>query len=229
MGETVRLTSSDGFELAAYRAEPSGPPVGGIVVIQEIFGVNSHIRAVTDGYAAVGFVAVAPALFDRIEPGVELGYEQDDITKGIELARGRTHTALALADIGAAAASVAGTGGGTACVGYCWGGALAAGASINLASRFTACVGYYGGGIATLVDRTPVVPLLLHFGELDHAIPLDDVAKVRAAWPAAEVHVHAGAQHGFNCDQRASFDGPTAALAFEQTLDFLGRHGMGRT
>jgi carboxymethylenebutenolidase len=228
MGTATTLTSADGFVLGAYRAEPEGTPVGGIVVIQEIFGVNSHIRSVADRYAEHGFVAVAPALFDRIEPGVELGYEDDDIAAGIDLARGKTDPKLVMDDLAAAAASVAGIGGGTACVGYCWGGMLAARCAIELPDRFTACVSYYGGGIASLAGGTPLVPLIAHFGELDHAIPLTDVDTVRAAWPAAEIHVHAGAQHGFNCDQRASYDGPTAATAFDQTLAFLARNAMGR-
>src|SRR4051812_17454729 len=211
MGTTTTLTSADGFVLGAYRAEPAGAPVGSIVVIQEIFGVNSHVRSVADRYAEHGFVAVAPALFDRVQPGVELGYEGDDIGVGIDLARGKTDPKLVMDDLAAAADSVAGIGGGTACVGFCWGGMLAARCAIELPDRFTACVSYYGGGIASLAGQQPAVPLLAHFGEIDHAIPLDDVEKVRTAWPQAEIHVHAGAEHGFNCDQRGSYNAPAAA------------------
>jgi carboxymethylenebutenolidase len=206
MGNQITLTSADGFQLSAYQAAPAGTPKGGVVVIQEIFGVNSHIRSVVDRYASHGYLAVAPALFDRIEPGIELGYEEADIGKGIELARGKTDMGNAVADVRAAAAAVAST----------------AVSAIGSGDLFSAASSYYGGGTPTLADQTPVVPMVMHYGELDHAIPLDDVRKLEAAWPGVTFHVYP-AQHGFNCDQRGSYDAAAAALAEERTLAFFAQ------
>ena len=225
MGQTLTLTSADGFQLGAYRADPDGTPKGAVVVIQEIFGVNSHIRSVVDGYAAAGYVAIAPALFDRIEPGIELGYEGDDITKGIDLARGRTDTDKALDDVRAAAAQVAAAGK-VGVVGYCWGGLLTALAAIRLGDVFAAGASYYGGGTPTLAGQTPVVPLVMHYGEQDHAIPLAEVETLRASWPAVTFHIYE-AGHGFNCEQRGSYDAAASALARERTLAFFGQHLAG--
>ena len=222
MGETITLTSADGFALGAYRAEPTGAARGAVVVIQEIFGVNSHIRSVVDRYASHGYRAIAPALFDRVQAGVELGYAEGDIAEGIAIARGKTDMAKALDDVRAAAGAVAGAGR-VGVVGYCWGGLLTALSAIELADVFSAASSYYGGGTPTLVDRTPVVPMLMHYGEHDHAIPLADVEQLRAAWPQVTFHIY-DAQHGFNCDQRASFHAASAALAEERTLAFLGQH-----
>jgi carboxymethylenebutenolidase len=220
MGNTITLTASDGFSLSAYLAEPEGTPRGAIVVVQEIFGVNSHIRSVADGYAADGYLAIAPALFDRAERGVELGYEQSDIEQGIKIARGALDINNVLLDVRAAANEVS-RAGKVGIVGYCWGGMVASLAAIELPDVISAAVGYYGGGVATLVDRKPEAALLLHFGEHDHAIPLTDVDTVRAAWPDATVYVYEGAEHGFNCDRRASFHAPSAELARSRSLAFF--------
>jgi len=220
MGEHLTLTASDGFELGAYRAAPTGTPIGGVVVIQEIFGVNEHIRAVADRYAAHGYLAIAPALFDRVERGVELGYDADGMTQGIELARVKTDPVAVMLDLRAAAAAVA-SAGKVGVVGYCWGGLLTARCAIECGDVFAAASSYYGGGTPTLKDHTPVVPMVMHYGELDHALPLEDVRALAAAWPQVTVHVYDGAQHGFNCDQRASWDAVSAALAEERTLAFF--------
>lgn len=222
MGEIIQLTASDGQALSAYRADPEGAPRAGIVVIQEVFGVNGHIREVADGYAAAGYLAVAPAVYDRVEPSVELGYTQDDINEGLRL-RAAVPLEAAMADI-RAAADVARTGGNgkVGTVGYCWGGFLSSAAAINLAGSVDACVGYYGGGIAaSLLDQEPQVPLLLHFGEEDHAIPLEDVEKIRAAWPGVPAYVYPGAQHGFECDQRPTYQAHAARVALSRTLRFF--------
>ena len=225
MGTTTTLTSADGFHLGAYQATPAGTPKGGVVVIQEIFGVNSHIRSVVDGYAANGYTAIAPALFDRIKPGIELGYTEADVAEGIDLARGKTDIGKALDDARAAAASIA-SAGKTGVVGYCWGGLVTAMAAIRLNDVFSAASAYYGGGTPTLADQTPVVPMVMHYGEQDHAIPLADVEKLRAAWPGVTFHIYA-AGHGFNCDQRGSYDAAAAATAMERTLAFFGEHLAG--
>jgi carboxymethylenebutenolidase len=218
MGERIQLRAADGFTLGAYKAAPNGKPKGGIVVIQEIFGVNNHIRKVADGFAADGYLAIAPALYDRISPGVETGYTPEDIQKGIGF-RQKAATETALQDIDAArkAASEAGK---VATVGYCWGGFLSWCAATRL-NGLSGCVVYYGGGIGGVADETPKCPILAHFGERDQHIPLTDVDKLRSH-KNVEVHVYA-ADHGFNCDERGSYDKPSAETARQRTLAFFAR------
>jgi carboxymethylenebutenolidase len=225
MGETKKLTASDGHRLDAYLARPDGTPKGGLVVIQEIFGVNSHIRAVADGFAAAGYLASAPAMFDRIETGLELSYDADGIATGrgyrskISWAETAMDIAAARGDLESALPEQARAVG---IVGYCWGGSLTwLGATEG---GFAAAVGYYGGQIIELVDRTPRCPTLLHFGSRDAGIPLADVEKIRAAHPDVTIHVYEGAEHGFNCDQRASYNAAAAKLARERTLAFFAEH-----
>jgi len=217
MGKTIRLTASDGHEFGAYRAEPSGAPRGGIVVIQEIFGVNAHIRSVADGFAADGYAAVAPALFDRAERDVELAYDPDGIAAGRAL-RGKLDWDGPLRDIGAAVDSLSGSK--VAVVGYCWGGSLAW-LSATRIDGLAAAVCYYGGQIKDFKDETPRSPVLMHFGSADQGIPLDDVEAIRAAHPDLPIHVYEGAGHGFNCDMRASYDPDAAATARQRTMAFL--------
>ena len=219
MGTTVQLTAADGHVLAAYRAGPEGA-ARGLVVIQEIFGVNHHIRTVCDRFAAQGYAVIAPALFDRVAPGTELTYEPDGVAKGREL-RGRIADEATMHDVAAAAAALGGVPHGI--VGYCWGGTVAWWGATR-AQGFRAAVGWYGGGIAATRMETPACPVQLHFGEKDAGIPLTDVDAVREAQPGVEVFVYPGAQHGFGCDERGSFDPEAAALAQERTLAFLGRH-----
>jgi carboxymethylenebutenolidase len=219
LGKTVTLTASDGHKFSAYRAEPKGKPRGGVVVIQEIFGVNDHIRKVTDGYAAEGYVAIAPALFDRIKPGFEVGYSEADIATGRDM-KGKANTDAALRDIAAARDAIKDSGK-LGVVGYCWGGFLAWLAATRL-DGFAASSSYYGGGIGTVAEEKPRCPVIMHFGDKDHAIPLTEVDKVRAAQKGrpVEIHVYA-AGHGFNCDQRGSHHAESAKLARERTLDFF--------
>ncbi|MHB2169773.1 dienelactone hydrolase family protein [Alsobacter sp. R-9] len=216
-GETIRLTAKDGFTLSAYRAAPAGKPRGGIVVLQEIFGLNPHIRSVADRFAAEGYLAVAPALFDRVEPGIELGYTPEDVTAGAAI-RARTTMDGALADTHAAMCEAA-SAGKVGVVGYCWGGTLAYAASARLAG-VAAAVCYYGGGIAGLLGEVPHAPTIMHFGALDKHIPLTDVDRIRQAYPHLGVFVY-DADHGFNCDARGSFNQPAADLARARTLEFL--------
>jgi carboxymethylenebutenolidase len=219
MGSNITLTSADGFQLSAYRAEPEGAPRGGVVVVQEIFGVNGHIRSVADRYAAAGYLAIAPAIFDRERPGIELGYTEDDIALGRDIARGKLDFPTVLADV-AAAGAVAAEAGKVGVVGYCFGGLVVAAAAIHHGDVFAAAASYYGGGIVGLVDQTPTVPMIMHFGERDHAIPLDDVHTVAAAWPDVTVHSY-DAEHGFNCDHRGSFNAVAAAIAQARTFRFF--------
>jgi carboxymethylenebutenolidase len=221
VSETIRLKASDGFELSAYVARPSGTPKRGLVVIQEIFGVNGHIRRVTDEFARDGFLAIAPALFDRIEPEIELGYTPKDIERGLEL-KSKSPTENALRDIEAARTEVA-RAASVGVIGYCWGGFLTWISATRL-QGFSAAVSYYGGGIGSVAEEQPKCPVLMHFGERDHAIPLADVNKVRAAHQhGVEIHLYPSG-HGFSCDERESFDPDSARVARERTLRFLEAH-----
>ncbi|HSN33477.1 MAG TPA: dienelactone hydrolase family protein [Ideonella sp.] len=218
----IELAAADGHRLGAYVAAPAGKPRGAIVVVQEIFGVNSHIRSVADGYAADGWLAVAPALFDRIERGVETGYADADIQRGIAL-KGASSNDKALLDIAAAIAHAAKAGGAkVGIVGYCWGGLLAWMAACKL-DGLACAVCYYGGGMPDQKSLVPRCPVLAHFGDKDHAIPLQGVQAFRTARPEVEVHLYA-AGHGFNCDQRGSYDAAAAKLARERSLAFFERH-----
>jgi len=210
----LTLTAADGHRLDAYEVNPDGAR-SSIVVIQEIFGVNEHIRSVVDRFASFGYRAIAPALFDRVERGVELGYDEAGIAAGRPMAMAVAGD-QAMLDVAAAVAHVSGTGA-VGIVGYCFGGSLAWLAACEL--PVTAAVGYYGGQIHAVNDRQPKAPTLLHFGELDHAIPLDHVEAIAAAHPDVEVRVYEGAQHGFNCDARASYGALPAAIALGRTLD----------
>ena len=220
MGETLKLTAKDGVAIAAYKAAPTGKPKGAMVVLQEIFGVNHHIRSVTDRYAAQGYLAIAPALFDRVGKGIELSYTQDDVTKGADI-RSKTKLDATLADIDAAVKEVA-SAGPVGVVGYCWGGTLAYAAACRVPG-LKAAVGYYGGGIAAMLNEKPKVPVMLHFGEKDKHISMDDVNKIKKAYPAMPVYVY-DADHGFNCDERGSYDKASAELALQRTLAFFDEH-----
>jgi carboxymethylenebutenolidase len=220
MGSSITLTSSDGFELSAYRAEPEGAVRGGVVVVQEIFGVNGHIRSVADRYAAAGYLAIAPAIFDRDRPNIELGYTEADIEVGRDIARGKLDFKTVLADV-AAAGAAAREAGKVGVVGYCFGGLVTAACAIQHADVFDAAASYYGGGTVSLIDQTPVAPMIMHFGERDHAIPLEDVGKISAAWPDVTVYTY-DAEHGFNCDHRGSFSAVPAAIAQARTFRFFG-------
>jgi carboxymethylenebutenolidase len=219
MGAWEPLMARDGHEFSAYLAAPSGKARGAVVILQEIFGVNDHICKVVDQYAAAGFVSIAPALFDRIGRNIVTGYQPDDVQR----ARGymmQIKREDALTDI-SASINVVKHAGRVALVGYCWGGTLAWIGARTL--PVSAAVGYYVSRIGENLDGVPKCPMLLHFGERDANIPLSDVAKARALFPQGVFHTYA-ADHGFNCDARASYDAASAALAWQRTQDFLAQH-----
>jgi len=221
MGEHVTLTCKDGQKIGAYVAKPTGTAKGAVVVLQEIFGANQHIRKTADLYASNGYLAIAPALYDRVEPNVELGYTGDDPKKGMEI-RAKTELPKTLLDIEAAVDYVK-SAGKVGVVGYCWGGSLTFAAACKIPG-VAAAAGYYGGQIAgSMLDLKPAAPVILHFGENDHGIPLTDVEKIKAAFPDVPVYVYPGAGHGFNCDERASFQKEAADLARTRTLDFFAK------
>ena len=221
MGQTRQLHARDGFKLGAYESAPSGLSKGAVVVIQEIFGVNPHIREVVDGYADAGYYALAPQLFDRIEPGIELGYEEADMGRGIELAFQQLDHALALQDV-QSAIDAAALQGKVGVVGYCFGGLLTWLSACEL-SGVAAASSYYGGGVGGHAEKHPKCPVIMHFGERDAHIPLTEVDKVRSHNPDVQIHVY-DADHGFNCDHRASYDAASAKLARERTLEFFATH-----
>jgi carboxymethylenebutenolidase len=221
MGQMIELTASDGHVLAAYKAEPKGTPRGGVVVIQEIWGINNHVQSVADGYAAEGYLAVAPALFDRVEPGLIMHeYNQETMQRGYGVMQ-KVDPDQALLDV-AAAVKEASAGGKVGVVGFCFGGRMAW-LSASRLDGIAASVPYYGGGIPGLASEQPKCPVLLHFGEKDSLIPLEQVEEFRKAHPELPVHIYP-ADHGFNCDARASYDAESARIARERTLEFLRQH-----
>jgi carboxymethylenebutenolidase len=217
MGEFTTLMARDGHEFQAWLCAPQGPPRGAVIIVQEIFGVNGHIRSVADEYARQGFLTIAPALFDRVRRGVQLGYSADEIQEGYGY-RLQVSDEQALKDLSAALAVVRHAGR-TAVVGYCWGGLCAYLAARELP---VACgISYYGGRIVQHLDKVPSKPFMYHFGERDTHIPLAEVEQIRAAHPAAAFHLYP-AGHGFNCSERPDYDAASAALALQRSLDFLG-------
>ena len=220
MSKTIRLTAADGHTLDAYLAEPKGKPRAAVIVVQEIFGVNSHVRSVADGYAADGYLAIAPAMFDRAERKFESGYSQDDIQRGRETMQ-KVAWDKAMADVTAALDEVK-PAGKVGIVGYCWGGTVVWLAASRVPG-LSAAVSYYGGGVPNFADEQPRCPVMFHFGEKDASIPLEKAKAVAAAHPNAISHFYP-AGHGFNCDQRGSFDAIAARVARERTLEFFAKH-----
>ena len=220
MGKMIELTASDGHKLAAYRADPAGKPRGAIVVIQEIFGVNSHIKQVADGFAADGYVAIAPAVFDRVQKNVDLGYTPEDIAKGREI-RGKVTNDMAVKDA-EAAVKAASSAGKVGIVGYCWGGLVVWLAAAKVPG-LSAAVPYYGGGILDNADLKSKVPLMGHFGDKDQHIPVEGVKKLAERHKEHQIFIYS-ADHGFNCDHRGSYNAPAAKQARERTLGFFRKH-----
>ena len=220
MGEHGNLKASDGHSFAAYTARPSGTAKGGIVVVQEIFGVNIHIREVCDGLAADGYVATAPALFDRVQRDVDLDYTPEGIGAGRDIMQ-TMDWAKSMEDVKATAASLKGEGK-VGLVGYCWGGSVAWLAACR--DSLDCAVGYYGGKIPDFLDETPACPTMLHFGDKDASIPVEGVEKVKAAHPEVTVHRYAEAEHGFNCDRRGSYHAESAKIARGRTMAFFAEN-----
>lgn len=226
MSEWAKVKAEDGHELSAYIAPSTGEPMGALVLIQEIFGVNAHIRGVADGYARDGFLVVVPALFDRIERGVELKYEGEDAKRGFELMY-KLDLNAALMDIAAAYVLAKKADRGIGVVGYCFGGLmswLTATRGEKEKMQPSCCVGYYPGGIGKFAEEEPSCPVMLHIGAEDAHIGQDQIEAVRTAHPEVEIYVYDGAGHGFSCDARASYNPQAAALARERTLAFLKTH-----
>jgi len=227
MSETVQLKAQDGVSCPAYVTRPLAKALGAVVVLQEIFGVNSHIRSVVEGFAEKGYLAIAPHAFHRVQPGLELAYGAEDVAQGraLKAAVEALPAPGVMADIASAIAfGAARTGGKVAVVGYCWGGLLVWRSACTLPG-LSAAIAYYGGGMTGEAEaqRQSLCPVMCHFGEQDHAIPMEGVKAFAQAQPKVEIHTYA-AQHGFNCDQRGAYDAAAATLARERTLGFLARH-----
>ncbi len=225
MGSFQNITSCDGFVFPAYIAQPTDRPKGAIVVLQEIFGVNSHIQTVTDSYAAQGYLAIAPSTFHRIKADVNLGYSADDVNIGKDLkAAAEAIQPQVMQDVQAAvdfALKKLPAGKRVGVVGYCWGGLLTWRAA-SLIQGISAAVPYYGAGmtVGAELTRQPQCPVMVHFGDQDASIPVETVHAFIHEQPKVEVKIYA-ANHGFNCDQRGAFNAPAAELAFNRTLDFF--------
>jgi carboxymethylenebutenolidase len=222
LGKQFTLTASDAFKLGAYRADPAGTPKGGIVVIQEIFGVNQHIRKVCDDFAALGYAAVAPALFDRSQKDYQSGYTPPEIEKSRAFVAKPDWDAM-MRDTDAAIKELK-SAGPVGIVGFCMGGTIAFLAATRL-SGLSAAVGYYGGRIVAFADEKPKCPVQLHFGEKDASIPMADVETIKQKRSGdCEIYVYASGGHGFHCDERGSFDKPSRDLAWQRTRDFFAKH-----
>jgi carboxymethylenebutenolidase len=221
VGKDIKLTASDNFQLGAYRADPASAPKAAVVVIQEIFGVNHHIRAVCDRLASEGYVAIAPSIFDRVEPNFTSGYSPEEVAVARKFVANPDWAAM-LRDTQAAIDAVKNVAP-VGIIGFCLGGSIAYAGATKLSGP-SAAIGYYGGAIVHFADDKPKVPTQLHFGEKDAGIPLSDVETIRAKRPDVEIHVYPGAQHGFHCDERASYDKSSADIAWPRSLGFLAKH-----
>jgi carboxymethylenebutenolidase len=215
----TKLTAADGHEFTAFEAGDANA-ARGLVVVQEIFGVNAHMRLVSERLAGFGYHVLCPAFFDRAERDVQLGYTPEDVKKGLEL-RSKISQEATLLDIAAAAAKLGNKPVGI--IGYCWGGTMAWVAA-SATKNFKASVGWYGGGIAAQRNLVPNCPVQLHFGEQDHGISMSDVAAIREAQPGVEVFTYAGAQHGFGCEARPSYSPRDCELAELRSLAFFAEH-----
>lgn len=225
MEKFIELSAADGFVFPVYTAQPTGPVRGAVVVVQEIFGVNAHIRAVADGYAAQGYLALAPSTFHRVQPDVALAYTAGDVTTGVALkARAEALPAPGVLQDLQATIDYASRVGKVGIVGYCWGGLLTWRAACG-ATGLSAAVPYYGGGMTTPGEmaRQPHCPVLAHFADTDASISLDSVNAFTQAHPDVTVCVYPG-HHGFNCDQRAAYEAAAAELALTRTLAFFKQH-----
>ncbi len=221
-GKTIPMTMGDGAAIGVYRVEPTGARRGGLVLIQEIFGVTEHIRELSDGYAADGYEVLAPALYDREAPGFEATYGAEDIQKALRIARGEHPFDLSIKDT-QVCIDVLKSKGPVFITGYCYGGSVTWAAACRL-TGLKAASGYYGGNIAQMVQETPQCPTILHFGRHDHGIPLEVADKVKALHPEVEVYLY-DAGHGFNSDRRTDYNPQAAKLARERTLALFRANG----
>ena len=220
MGESIKATASDGHEFDIYLAQSKGSPRGGVVLIQEIFGVNNHIKNVAEKFSSNGYLVGAPSLFDRVQPDIQLGYSTEDIRRGREL-KDNLGNEKPLIDI-IATLKIVRSAGRVAIVGYCWGGTLAWLSACHV-DGFNAAISYYGGGIGQLLSIEPRCPSIFHFGEQGNAIPVAEINSLKQAHPECPIYLYP-ASNGFNCEQRDSFHSTSSAIAFERTIQHLDKY-----
>jgi len=221
-GTMIKMKMKDGAEISVYRVEPTGKRRGGLVVIQEIFGVTDHIKDVADSYAAEGYEVLAPSLYDREAPGFQASYSPEDIQKGVKLARNDHPFELSISDAGTCI-DVLKSKGPVFITGYCYGGSVTWAAACKC-DGLAAASGYYGGNIAQMVEWTPQCPTILHFGKHDHGIPMDVVQKIEKLHPEVKVYIY-DAGHGFNSDRRTDYNEICAKTARERTLELFRANG----
>ena len=222
-GTMTKMRMSDGAEIGVYHVEPKGARRGGLVLIQEIFGVTEHIRECCDSFADEGYEVLGPSLYDREAPGFQVSYSPEDVQKAIKIARGEHPFELSIADSQTCIDALKAKGK-VFITGYCYGGTVSWAAACKC-DGLAAASGYYGGNIASMNDWQPKCPTILHFGENDHGIPMDAVEKIRAAHPDVKVYVYEGAGHGFNSDRRADYNPEAAKLAKHRTLELFRANG----
>ena len=220
MGSMIRVTASDKHDFTAYLAAPKAPPKGGVVVIQEIFGVTSHIKEVTDRFATAGYLAIAPALFDRIKPNITLLYDDEGVSKGRQL---KDETDMDNEPDVKAALDHVRSAGNVAAIGFCWGGSLAWRVATDETSRLAAAISYYGGELPTLASRVAACPCMAHFGIHDGSIPEEGARAFALAQPMIETYFY-DAGHGFNCDHCSQYDASAAQTAWGRSMTFLADH-----
>lgn len=221
----IEIAAADGHKLSAYRAEPAGTPKGSVVIVHDIYGVNPHIRKLADSFAAKGYVAIAPSLFDRAKPGVSLGYDEAASAEGSQLAK-QVELDGPLADIQATVDAVKDAGK-VAIIGYSWGGYLAY-LSANRVRGLACAIAYYAAGIENDYREKRKIPTLLHFGEADSLIPFEEVVQFRANRPDVSAFSYPGAGHGFNCDEQKSYDEQAAQGALDRTLFWVSQYVEGQ-
>lgn len=222
-GKMTKMKMSDGAEIGVYHVEPKGKRRGGLVLIQEIFGVTEHIKELCDGYAADGYEVLGPALYDREAPGFEASYTPDDIQKAMRIARGEHPFDLSIKDTQVVIDALKGKGP-VFITGYCYGGSVTWAAACRL-NGLAAASGYYGGNIPQMATENPKCPTILHFGRKDHGIPMEAVEKVKSLHPDVKVFVYDDAGHGFNSDRRTDYHEPSAKLAKQRTLELFRANG----
>lgn len=222
MGEISSLTTLDGHNLDAYKATPPGNPKGGLVVVQEIFGINSQIRSTVDYFATQGYLAIAPALFDRVGKNIELGYNEKDFSTGRET-RGKITDEFITADLTAAVKDVS-SAGNVSVIGFCFGG-YATYIAACAVDGVAAAMPFYGGGIAAKVQEIkPKCPTQFHFGDKDAAIPFDDLHKIKDTLQDCPFYVYDDSGHGFTCNDRDSYNAGATERAYARALEWMNQH-----
>ncbi len=222
-GSMIKMKMSDGAEIGVYRVEPKGARRGGLVLIQEIFGVTEHIKETCDKFADEGYEVLGPALYDREEPDFQATYSPEDIQKAIKIARGEHPFDLSIQDTQTCIDALKGKGA-VFITGFCYGGTVTWAAAAGC-DGLAAASGYYGGQIVQMNDLQPKCPTILHFGENDHGIPLSDVEKIRSSHPDVKVYVYGGCGHGFNSDRRTDYNDEAHKLGMKRTLELFRANG----